>query len=169
MRRKQEFIENENELSYQNEKISRILKDKPVTLYDEAGNPFSFASVLVIGKHFTKTYRKDLFRLLGVIGNSEIKILMYILHNVTYENYRMETANTFCATYDEIVAATGCSRRTVASVLKKLKDCNAIVKVSGSKYRVNPNLVSVGTELQQQRIMIQYNTEWISEAENENN
>ena len=169
MKNKQEFIENENELSYQNKKINKILENQPVTLYDESGRPFNFASVLVIGKNFTKTYREDLFRLLGIIGNSEIKILMYILNNVTYENYRMETANTFCATYDEIVAKTGCSRRTVATVLKKLKDCNAIVKVSGSKYRVNPNLASVGTELQQQRIMIQYNTEWISEAENENN
>ena len=169
MRRKQEFIDNESELSSQSRRINRLLKNKPVTFYDDAGNPFSFASILVVGKNFTKTYREDLFRLLGIIGNSEIKIIMYILNNVTYENFRMETANTFCATYDEIVAATGCSRRTVASVLRKLKDCNAIVKVAGSKYRVNPNLVSVGTELQQQRIMIQYNTEWIAEAENENN
>lgn len=164
---KAEYIANVETIQEQNMRIRR-LQTNPEILYDEDGNPVRFASILIVGKDFHKTYVKDLFRLLGVIGNSEIKILMYILENTTYQNFNLETANIFSGTYDEIQAATKCSRSTVAKVLKKLKACNAITKVATCRYRINPNLMSIGTELQQQRIMIQYNEDYIAEVQNEN-
>ena len=160
-----EYNINNNTIDLQQQSVKTILRNEKQKLYDEDGNEFFVSSILVVGKDFNKTYRKDLFKLLGIMGNAQIKILMHILNNTTYQNYVLETANVFVGSYEDIINATGCSRQTVAKVLKQLKACNAITKIGTCQYRVNPNLMSVGTEIQQQRIMIQYNDDVINERE----
>lgn len=162
------YRSNNDEIDEQNKKIKRLSNQKSL-LKDENGNTVLASTLFVSEKDFHKIFLHDFAIILGLIGNADIRVFMYILENTNYSNIQTNTANTFIATYDEIAKEVKTSKETVRRTIQKLLQTNCIVKIASKTYRLNPNLISIGRKTQQQQMLIQFNNDIIKNlGENKN-
>jgi len=98
-----------------------------------------------------KVWLPDLLVIMGAIGNKKIKVLKYILDNISpYDN-------SFGGTIREIAENTKTSKGTVQRVLDILTDeVDFLVKVRVGYYQINPNILAKGKNKKRMGLMIEY-------------
>ena len=104
-------------------------------------------------KNFWKCYLMDFLTVLGIIDSKQLDIFIYIVENTNPSN------NTFIGTYKKISKDTGCSSRTIATIMKKLQENNFIKKVQNGVWLVNPNILMKGNDTKRQILLSYYESE----------
>lgn len=104
-------------------------------------------------KSFWKCYLMDFLTVLGIIDSKQLDIFIYIVENTQQAN------NTFIGTYKKISKDTGCSSRTIATIMKKLQENNFIKKVQNGVWLVNPNILMKGNDTQRQILLSYYESD----------
>lgn len=104
-------------------------------------------------KNFWKCYLMDFLTVLGIIDSKQLDIFIYIVENTQQAN------NTFIGTYKKISKDTGCSSRTIATIMKKLQENNFIKKVQNGVWLVNPNILMKGNDTKRQILLSYYESE----------
>lgn len=108
-------------------------------------------------KAFWKLYMADYIQVvLGAMDYKQLDVFMYISMNTRPSD------NIFFGTQETIAEAVGCSRLTVARLLKKLIQHEYIKRKQTGVYMVNPNIVMKGG-IAKKNLLIQY---WDSEQLN---
>jgi len=99
----------------------------------------------------TETWRNEETGETKQIGNTKIKVLMYILDNISpYDN-------TFCGTVREIAKESETSTATVQRVLNILtNEADFLVKIRVAQYQVNPNIIAKGGSNKRLGLMVHY-------------
>ena len=104
-------------------------------------------------KNFWKCYLMDFLTVLGIIDSKQLDIFIYIVENTQQAN------NTFIGTYKKISKDTGCSSRTIATIMKKLQENNFIKKVQNGVWLVNPNILMKGNDTKRQILLSYYESD----------
>lgn len=104
-------------------------------------------------KNFWKCYLMDFLTVLGIIDSKQLDIFIYIVENTNPSN------NTFIGTYKKISKDTGCSSRTIATIMKKLQENNFIKKVQNGVWLVNPNILMKGNDTKRQILLSYYESD----------
>lgn len=100
--------------------------------------------------NFTKVWLKSLLDKLEIIGNKKTNVAYYIINNLTREN-------KFIGTQRVIARETGCSLKTVNSVIQELLEHELLRKAEvNGVYMVNPNILYKGSRNGRMNILQQY-------------
>lgn len=107
--------------------------------------------------NFQKIWLGHLLESLDVLGNAKIKVLNYLLANKNRDNQIIGTQRA-------IAEGVGVSLPVVNATIKKLKEVNAIKKVSSGVLMLNPGVVFQGGHSKRMNILLKYtNTETIDQ------
>lgn len=101
-------------------------------------------------KNFWKCYLMDFLTVLGIIDSRQLDVFVYIVENTS------PSTNTFIGTYKKISKDTGCSSRTIATIMKKLQENNFVKKVQNGVWLVNPNILMKGGDTKRQILLTYY-------------
>lgn len=104
-------------------------------------------------KNFWKCYLMDFLTVLGIIDSKQLDIFIYIVENTQPAN------NIFIGTYKKISKDTGCSSRTIATIMKKLQANNFIKKAQNGVWLVNPNILMKGNDTKRQILLSYYESD----------
>lgn len=110
--------------------------------------------------NFDKLWLFKLVELLDLVGNSKVRVLVWMLEN-------RDSENRIIATQDAIAEGSGVSRRTVSRLLGEMREENLISSPQNGIYRLTPDLIWKGSHPSRMNILMQFHKE--AEApENEN-
>lgn len=101
-------------------------------------------------KHFWKCYRTNFLRVMDSLKGAQFKVFIYILRNTRPSD------NLFICTYDKMAEELECSKRTIASTLKILREKNFIRKKQDGIWVVNPYTFMKGNDAKRQQIFSEY-------------
>lgn len=104
-------------------------------------------------KNFWKCYLMDFLTVLGIIDSKQLDIFIYIVENTN------QSTNMFIGTYKKIAEDVGVSSRTIATIMKKLRENNFIKKVQNGVWLVNPNILMKGNDTKRQILLSYYQSE----------
>lgn len=104
-------------------------------------------------KNFWKCYLMDFLAVLGIIDNRQLDVFIYICENTNQSN------NLFIGTYKKIAADVGCSKDTIAKIMKKLQEHNFIKRVQNGLWFVNPDLLMKGNDHKRQVLLSYYQSD----------
>ena len=90
--------------------------------------------------NFHRMFYKQAIPLLENFANKSTMIILYLLFNADTNNY------IYCTYADIMYGCDMTDKALVASVLKELVQANAIVKVSTSRYMLNPAIPLKGND-----------------------
>lgn len=101
---------------------------------------------------FHKLWLAEILDLVEEVGNAKMRVLTWLLTQADHQNQ-------VWATWQEIAAATGTSRRTVAALMSALRDANVLSEVRRSVWRLNPNVIFKGDHSKRMSVLIKYRSE----------
>lgn len=104
-------------------------------------------------KNFWKCYLMDFLAVLGIIDNRQLDVFIYICENTNQSN------NLFIGTYKKIATDVGCSKDTIAKIMKKLQEHNFIKRVQNGLWFVNPDLLMKGNDHKRQVLLSYYQSD----------
>ena len=104
----------------------------------------------VKGQNFVKMYKKNMIKMLEVVGGKKVKVIIYILNNIHLSN------NTLIKTQREIAKDCDVSVKTVNETLKGLADKGILKKKAGA-YMLSPETFYRGDERRKAVMMGQFN------------
>jgi len=90
---------------------------------------------------------------LELISNKAFKVARYLLEK------RIKSENLIIASANDIAKELKVSEKTVRMVIKRLIECNFLIRVKRGVYRVNPAVIWRGYEDKRQAILIQFQAE----------
>lgn len=99
--------------------------------------------------NFVKAYLSQLIMALDLVGGKKMKVVNYLLENVSLAN------NMLIKTNREIAKETGISYKTVADTLKLLAEANIIKRKIGA-IMINPTLFVQGRDEKQRYLLIEF-------------
>ena len=136
----------------QNNHVKHIRTEKWVNIETGEEKDFSVISKTGQDTNWWKLWLTDFMLILGVIGNSKVTVLIYILDNISpYDN-------TFSRTIREIAKETKTSTKTVQAVINILcEDAKFLVRKHNSFYMVNPKIIAKGSHNKRVGLMVEYN------------
>ena len=98
-------------------------------------------------KQFWKTYLADFLAVLSIFDSKQLDVFIYIADNTNPSN------NVFLGTQEKVAKAVGCSRGTVATIMKKLQEQQFLKMISPGAYFVNPNIIMKGSDHKRQMLL----------------
>lgn len=101
---------------------------------------------------FHKLWVGEILELVNEVGNAKMKVLMWLLAQA-------DSQNQVWATWKEIAAATGTSRRTIAALMAALRDANVISEVRRSVWRLNPSVIFKGDHNKRMAVLVKFRAE----------
>ena len=115
----------------------KILTKLP-TLRRKDGSLKQISTAAYTPKDFHRVFFNQAIPLLAHFANNATRILLYLMFNADGSNM------VFC-TYDDIMRDCSIhSRTTIADTLRELDEMEAVIKVSNSRYMINPALIVKG-------------------------
>lgn len=99
--------------------------------------------------NFVKAYIKGLVMMLEVTGGSKLKVVNYLLENLSL------TDNVLVATVREIAESLKISPTTVTNTLKTLEDGNVIKRRTGA-IMLNPEILYRGNDNKQRFLLVEF-------------
>lgn len=101
---------------------------------------------------FHKVWLHEILELVDEVGNAKMRVLLWLLSQADSQNHIL-------ATWDEIAAATGTGKRTVARLMAALKKANVITETRRSLWRLNPGVIFKGDHTKRMAVLVKYHDE----------
>jgi len=108
--------------------------------------------------NFHKVWLGHIVQALDMLGNKKIKVLNYILQNLTEENL-------FIMTQRQLAKNLEISLDTVMSTMRILQDADFLTLVQSGVYRVSPNAIFKGGKTNRLNVLYKYMAEKDGEDE----
>lgn len=102
-----------------------------------------------VNGNFVKAYIKGLVQMLDVTGGSKLKVVNYLLENLSLSN------NVLVITIREMAEKLGISTKTVSNTLKTL-DAGNIIKRRTGAIMLNPDILYRGNDSKQKYLLIEF-------------
>lgn len=99
--------------------------------------------------NFAKIWIGHIVSALEAIGNQKIKVITYLMENITTENFILETQRS-------IAKQCGVSLETVRQTMKALQEADIVRMKSHGVYMLNPNCMFKGKHKQRMNVLIKY-------------
>lgn len=127
----------------------------------ETGEPETMQVVSLEDRdfNFTKIWIGHIVSALEAVGNQKIKVITFLMENMTNDNYIIYTQR-------QIAKKADVSLQTVSKTMKALQEAN-IIRKKGGAYMFNPNCVFKGSHQKRMNVLLQYNTFDDEETETE--
>lgn len=101
---------------------------------------------------FHKIWLSHILDAVDEVGNKKMKILMYLMSKVDYQN-------RFVGTYKMIADEVGCHKKTVGELMTTLLKQDIITKPQQGVIRLNPEMMFKGSKQNRMNVLIQYRNE----------
>lgn len=142
------------ETEYSEKTQTLVASERRVVQDVQTGEVFEIDQVVkrVYGtKQFWKVYLMDFLATLGIIDSKQLDVFIFIAENTNPSN------NLFIGTYKHIAETINVSQPTIARIMKKLQEKNAIKKVQNGVWLINPALLLKGSDRKKQLLLTYYN------------
>lgn len=108
--------------------------------------------------NFHKIWLGHIIQALEAVGNQKIKVVNFIMDNLNKENQLVMTQR-------KIAEKANVSLPVVAETIKILTEADFLSQVQSGVYRINPEVIFKGGTSERMNILIQYQSEKASKAE----
>jgi hypothetical protein len=102
--------------------------------------------------NFHKLWLGHIIQTLDIIGNKKVKVVNYIMDNISKENI-------FIKTQRGLVETLGVSMQTINETLKALQENDFLTMLQNGVYRVNPEVIFKGGYNDRLDILLRYRNE----------
>ncbi len=109
--------------------------------------------------NFEKLWLFKLVELLDLVGNSKVRVLVWMLEN-------RDSENRIIATQSVIAEGAGVSLKTVSRLLGEMREEDLISSPQNGVYRLTPDLIWKGSHPSRMNILMQFRKE-AQDSENE--
>lgn len=99
--------------------------------------------------NFVKIWIGHIVSALEAVGNQKIKVITYLMENMTTENYIIESQR-------KIAKSCNVSLETVRQTMKALQEADIIRMKQRGVYMLNPNCIFKGNHKKRMNVLIQY-------------
>lgn len=103
--------------------------------------------------NWNKVWLGHLLDALDMVGNKKMQVLSWLLEN------RDKKTNEVIATQQEIVEATGLSKKTIQDTFKALVTAGVIKKIRNGRWQLSPNFIWQGDNENRMDILFTYTRE----------
>lgn len=144
---------NERDMKYQEDKSTLVGTQSRILIDKETGEEMNVQQTLKLvygSKRFWKCYMKEFIKVMKSLTGSQFNVFVYIVENITPGD------NKFIGTYSKIAEELHCSRQTVATAIRQLKESNFIRKVHNGVWLINPNVLMKGDDGKRHRLLEDY-------------
>lgn len=101
---------------------------------------------------FHKIWLSHILDAVDEVGNKKMKILMYLMSNIDYQN-------RYVGTYQMIADEVGCHKKTVGELMKTLLEQNIISRPQQGVVRVSPDIIFKGSKQKRMNVLLKYGEE----------
>lgn len=106
--------------------------------------------------NWNKVWLGHLLDALEMVGNKKMQVISWLLEN------RDKKTNEVIATQQEIIEATGLSKKTVAETFKALQEAEVLSKIRNGRWQLSPNFIWQGDNEDRMDILFTYKKEEMS-------
>ena len=103
--------------------------------------------------NWNKVWLGHLLDALEMVGNKKMQVVSWLLEN------RDKKTNEVIATQQEIIEATGLSKKTIAETFKALQEAGVLSKIRNGRWQLSPNFIWQGDNENRMDILFTYTRE----------